>query len=277
VQVRHLIDALTKESFETAAVRSEEKVGALVGLIKKIQNLSNSIQMRISVLKSGVGADSVDQPQLYYLLSKGETQEKLDPFNTILSVIGLLTASLAVLWLFRRYIATFYRRIERAIFADWKAKIGGLALRSLLDFISMIIFTIAALALFFIFMKRSGPQSVLVGTYMVAFLIVMGIQLISRFFLAPKVSVLRFLPLDDATATYLYRWVMAIAVVASFGFLTCGIYRVAGVSEANHLMVVAMVELVIVSMIITIFFIFWRYGESIFTSARRWYGRLLIY
>jgi hypothetical protein len=70
---------------------------------------------------------------------------------------------------------------------------------------------------------------VLVGTYLVAFLIVMGIQLISRFFLAPKVSVLRFLPLDDATAAYLYRWVMAIAVVAIFGFLTCGIYRVAGV------------------------------------------------
>ena len=52
-------------------------------------------------------------------------------------------------------------------------------------------------------------------------------------------------------AKYLYRWIIAIAVVGSFGFLTCGIFRVAGESEANHLMMVAMVELVIVSMIIT--------------------------
>jgi hypothetical protein len=115
----------------------------------------------------------------------------------------------------------------------------------------MLIFTFATLALFFIFMKRSSPQSVLVVTYLIAFLIVMGVQLISRFFLAPKAPTLRFLPMDDEAAKYLYRWIIAIAVVGSFGFLTCGIFRVAGESEANHLMMVAMVELVIVSMIIT--------------------------
>jgi hypothetical protein len=57
--------------------------------------------------------------------------------------------------------------------------------------------------------------------------------------------------MDDETAAYLYRWITAIAVAGSFGFLTCGIFRVAGVSEANHLMMVAMVELLIVGMIIT--------------------------
>ena len=250
-QVQRLIEALTRQPQQATTAGEEEKVGGLAGLIKKIRNLSNIIQWRIDVLKSGVGADPEDLPHLYQLLSKGESQEKPDPFKTIMSVIGLLGASLVILWLFKRYIAAFYRRIESATSADWKAKIGGLSLRSLLDFISMLIFAIAALAIFFIFMKRSGPQSVLVATYLVAFLIVMGVQLISRFFLAPKVPALRFLPMDDEIAKYLYRWIIAIAVVGSFGFLTCGIFRVAGVSEANHLMMVAMVELVIVSMIIT--------------------------
>jgi small-conductance mechanosensitive channel len=251
VQVRHLIEALTKQPPLAAAVQPEEKVGGLAGLIKKIQYLSNIIQWRIYALKSGVGADPENMPHLYQLLSKDESQEKPDPFKTILSVSGLLTASLVILWLFRRYTAASYRRIESATSADWKAKIGGLTLGSLLDFISMLIFAIAALAIFFIFMKRSAPQSVLVVTYLAAFLIVMGVQLISRFFLAPKVPALRFLPMDDETAEYLYRWIMAIAGVGSFGFLTCGIFRIAGISEANHLMMVAMVELVIVSMIIT--------------------------
>jgi len=250
-QVQRLIEALTRQPQQATTAGEEEKVGGLAGLIKKIRNLSNIIQWRIDVLKSGVGADPEDLPHLYQLLSKGESQEKPDPFKTIMSVIGLLGASLVILWLFKRYIAAFYRRIESATSADWKAKIGGLSLRSLLDFISMLIFAIAALAIFFIFMKRSGPQSVLVATYLVAFLIVMGVQLISRFFLAPKVPALRFLPMDDEIAKYLYRWIIAIAVVGSFGFLTCGIFRVAGVSEANHLLMVAMVELVIVSMIIT--------------------------
>ncbi len=251
VQVRHLIDALTEQPQQATAVKPEEKVGGLAGLIQRIRNLSETIQMRIHFLKSGVGTNPEDLPHLYHLLSKGENQEKPDPYNTFLSVIGLLTASLVILWLFRRYTAAFYRRVESATSVDWKSKIGGLALQSLLDLISMLFFAIAALAIFFIFMKRSGPQSVLVTTYLVGFLIVMGVQLISRFFLAPTVPVLRFLPMDDQTAKYLYRWIMTIAGVGSFAFLTCGIFRVAGISEANHLMMVAMVEAVIVSMIIT--------------------------
>ncbi len=129
-QVQHLIEALTKSPPQAAAVKPEEKDGALVGLIKKIRNLSNTIQMRIQVLKSGARADPEDQPHLYRLLSKGENQEKSDPLKTIMSVIGLLSVSLAIQWIFRRMIATFQRRIERATSEDWKAKIGGLALRS---------------------------------------------------------------------------------------------------------------------------------------------------
>ena len=250
-QVQQLIEALTEQSRPAAGGQSEENVDGLAGLITKIRNFSNTIQMRIDLLKSGVGADPKNLPRLYLLLSAGENQEKPRPLNTILSVIGLFAASLFMLWLFQRSMAGFYRRIKSATSTDWKAKIGGLALHSLLDFISMFFFAIATLALFFIFMKRSGPQSVLVTTYLTAFLVVMVVRLISRFFLAPKDPALRFLPMDDETAVYLHRWVMAIAVVGSMGFLTCGILRVAGISEANHLMMVAMVELVIVLMIIT--------------------------
>jgi hypothetical protein len=83
IQVRHLIEALTEQPQQAAVVKSEEKVGGLAGLITKIRNLSNTIQMRIHLLKSGVGADPEDLPHLYHLLSKGENQEKSDPLNTI--------------------------------------------------------------------------------------------------------------------------------------------------------------------------------------------------
>ena len=85
-----------------------------------------------------------------------------------------------------------------------KARIGGLTLRALLDMLFMFIFAIVTLALFFIFMDRSGPQRVLVATYLAAFLIVMAVQLVLRFFLTPKVPALRFLPMDDGTAVYLH-------------------------------------------------------------------------
>jgi len=117
-QVRRLlIEELRKQAKQAAPVK-EEKMGGLALLIKKIRFVSNLIQWRIYVLKSGVG--------LYQLLSKGESQEKPDPFKTIISVIGLLGASLVILWLFKRYIAAFYRRIESATSAASKCAGGNL-------------------------------------------------------------------------------------------------------------------------------------------------------
>jgi small-conductance mechanosensitive channel len=114
----------------------------------------------------------------------------------------------------------------------------------------MFIFAIVALALFFIFLDRTGPQRVLVATYLAAFLIVMAVQLVLRFFLAPKVPALRFLPMENETAVYLHRWLLAIAAVITFGLFTCGIFRVAGASEANHLIMVSMVAFMAIAMII---------------------------
>ena len=49
--------------------------------------------------------------------------------------------------------------------------------------------------------------------------------------LVPNVPALRFLPVSDSVAEYLHRWILAIAVVGSFGLLTCGIFKVAGTSD----------------------------------------------
>jgi hypothetical protein len=56
--------------------------------------------------------------------------------------------------------------------------------------------------------------------------------------------------LDDENAVYLYRWLISIAAVITFGFFTCGIFRVAGASEANHLIMVSSVALMAILMII---------------------------
>ncbi|MHC4105821.1 MAG: hypothetical protein ACYSR9_12840, partial [Planctomycetota bacterium] len=252
-QVRRLlIQELKKEaSRELTEGQPEGETDGLTGLIKKIHFISNIIQWRIYELKSGAGADPKDLPKFYRLLGKSENQEKHDAFKTIISVIALLTASLVIVLFFRRFTATAYQRIENATYEDWKSRIGGLLLRSLQDLFFMFIFAVITLALYFLFMDRTGPQRVLVATYLAAFLIVMAVHLVSRFFLTPKAPTLRFLPMDDQTAMYLHRWLTAIAAVVTFGWFTCGIFRLAGASEANHLTMVSLVALIAILMIIT--------------------------
>ncbi|MDH3882956.1 MAG: mechanosensitive ion channel family protein [Desulfobacterales bacterium] len=249
-QVRRLLIQELKEEAARELTTGQAEAGGLTGLVKKIHAISDIIHWRIYELKSGAGTDPEDLPRIYKLLRKGERQEKPDAFKTILSVIGVFLASFVIVWFSRRFTAATYRRIENATSVNMKARVGGLALRALLDILFLFIFAIVTLALFFIFLDRSGPQRVLVATYLAAFLIVMAVQLISRFFLTPKVPALRFLPMDDGTAVYLYRWLIAIAAVITFGWFTCGIFRVAGGSEANHLIMISTVALMAILMII---------------------------
>jgi small-conductance mechanosensitive channel len=249
-QVRRLLIQELRAEAARERAPGEEGVGGLAGLVKKFHYTSNLIHWRIYELKSGAGANPEDMPRLYKLLGKGERKEKPDAFKTILSVIGVFLASFVILWFFRRFTAATYRRIENATSVNMKARVGGLALQALLDLLFMFIFTIVTLALFFIFMERSGPQRVLVATYLAAFLIVMAVQLVLRFFLTPKGPALRFLPMDDGTAVYLYRWLIAISAVITFGWFTSGIFRVAGASEENHLIIVLLVALMAILMII---------------------------
>ncbi|MGD8295192.1 MAG: mechanosensitive ion channel family protein [Desulfobacterales bacterium] len=251
-QVRRLLIQELKEEAtrELAENETDEEAGGLAGLVKKIHFISNFIQWRIYELQSGMGADPEDLPKIYKLLRNSDRQEKPDVFKTILSVIGLFLASFAILWVSRRSAAATYRRIGNAASVNVKAKIGGLTLRALLDLLFMLVFAIVTLSLFFIFMDRTGPQRVLVATYLAAFLVVMAVQLVSRFFLTPKAPSLRFLPIDDKNAVYLYRWLISISAVIAFGFFTCGIFRVAGISEANHLIMVSLVALMAILMII---------------------------
>jgi len=250
-QVQRLIEAVAGRSQDATSAGDKEKVGGLAGLIEAIRFYAQTIQLRIHYLRSGIGDDPEDLPHLYRLLSRGESETKPNPLRTIMSVIALFVASHVILWIFRRFTTDVHRRIENHLFNGWKTKIGGLFLRALVRLVTMCVFVLVTLCLFFIFLERTGPQSVLVATYLAAFLIVMGVRLFSRFFLAPNVPKLRFLPLTTGTARYLYRWIMAIAAVGSFGWLTCGIFRVAGAGEGNHLMMVAMVNLMVIGMIIT--------------------------
>jgi small-conductance mechanosensitive channel len=250
-QVRRLlIQELKKQAeMEKASQSSEEKIGGLAGFINRMRDQVTFLRSRIEFLKSGVDVGLADDvPGIFTYLGTGE--RKSSPQKTIFSVVVVFAASFIITGLFRRYTRTARRRVEDHISTGWVAKIGALLFRSLLDFLSICVFVIATLIIYYGFLDRTTGQRVLIATYLVAFVIVFGVHLVSRFLLVPNVRALRFLPFKDETAQYLHRWFMAIAIVGSFGLLTCGIFRLAGTSEADHFMMVTLVGIVMAIMLI---------------------------
>ena len=247
-QVRRLlINELKVQAQQETTV--ETKPEGIAGFIHKIKNLTTLLHTRIEYLRSGGRAAPQQVAGIYDFLGQGERGTKTVT-RVILSVGAVLAAALLIEWLFVIYTTTARRHVTSTNPDKWSAKIGALTMRALLDFAAIVIFILAALALFFVFLERTAGQRVLLSTYLAAFVIVHVAFLISRFFLAPRVSALRFLPFTDETALYLHRWLITLTTVGGFGTLTCGVARLAGASELEHFRSMTLVSVIIGVMII---------------------------
>jgi len=236
-----------REEAQTAT--DKPKPTGIAGFIEKIKNLTTLLQVRIEYLQSGSSAAPGEISVLFAFLGTGERGTKTVA-SVMLSVAAVLAAALIIEWLFIIYTAAARRRITSTRPDKWSAKIGVLTMQALLDFAAIAIFIAAALIVFFIFLDRAAGQRILLATYMTALVIVQVAFLVSRFFLAPRLPALRFLPFNDETALYLHRWLIALTAVGSFGTLTCGIIRLAGASELKHFRSVTMVGVIMAAMII---------------------------
>ena len=251
-QVRRLLIAELQERAAREAaereMRGEEEPGGLAGFVHNMRGLVNFTRARIRYLMSGATAFDDELPKAFGHLTESEGEPH--PIKTSASEIALFAVGLLVYWLFRRFTSAARQRLETTPPATWLIRIWRLTLRSVLDLVSMCVFALATLALFFLFLDYGGPERLVVATYLAAFLIVMGVTLVSQFMLAPSAPPLRFFPLNDDDSLYIHKWIKRIAAVASFGFLTCGLIRLARISEATHLLLLAMVGGVICLMLV---------------------------
>ncbi len=247
-QVRRLlINELKAQALQETTV--EPRPEGIAGFIHKIRNLTAVLQARIELLRSGGRAGLQDASGLFAFLGKGERGTKTVT-SVIVSVAAVLAGGLLIEWLFVLYTAAARRRITSSVPSGWVAKIGALSMRSLLDFTAIVIFIVAALTLFFIFLDRTAGQRVLLAAYLAGLVFVQGGYLVLRFFLAPRTPGLRILPFSDQTALYLHHWLMALTFVICMGNVTRGVIRLAGATELTVIKAWLVATLIDVGMII---------------------------
>jgi small-conductance mechanosensitive channel len=232
-QVRRLlINELKLQAQQEATV--EAKPEGIAGFIDKVKNLTALLQTRIEFIRSGGSAVPQELLGIYAFLGRGDRGTKTVT-QVILSVAAVLASALLIEWLFVLYSAAARRRITSSVPSGWIAKIGSLGSRTLLDLTAIIIFIVAALILFFLFLDRTAGQRVLLAAYLAGLAFFQGAYLVLRFFLAPRAPALRFLPFSDETALYLHYWLLALIFVLCFGNVTRGVMGLAGATELTQL------------------------------------------
>ena len=249
-QVRRLLlkELQRKAKFEAAGLKDKEE--GLAGFINGVKANVRFIRNRIQFLLSGAGAASKDLPRAFRNLSGDQNTPHF--FRIILWVAFLFLIAWFIDWLFNRYIARARRQIASTPPDKWRGKMGRLALNALIDFISICVFTVSIIIVILVLSEERSPGRLIAAAYLAAFLIVRFINLISRFLLSPYTPELQYLPVRGDRAVYFHKWTILVAVVGSFGWLTCGILKLQQIDEATHLLMVALVGLVICLMIVWI-------------------------
>ena len=244
---RLLINELKLEAKREAAV--EAKPEGVAGFIDKMKNLTALLQKRIDYILAGGSAAPQRAGAIYSLLGKGERGTKTVA-QVILSVAAVLAGGLLIEWLFILYTAKTRHHIAASAPSGWVAKIGSLVSRALLGFLAIVIFVVATLILYLLFLDRTEGQRILLAAYLAGIAFFQIAYLLLRFFLAPRAPALRFLPFSDETALYLHHWIMALTFVICFGNVTNGVIGLAGATELTQLKFGTLFGLVAAGMII---------------------------
>jgi len=252
-QVRRLLlQELERSAATTAAKQEVKKSVGLMAIVQKFEEDFTLFHQRLKDMQSGAVAVPDFLPKAYAdVRGKGGISNILLMFAGILVV---LAAGLGAEWLFGRYTADMRKRLTSSPPAHWTVKMKRLGLCAMIEFISICVFTVATLAVFFLFLNRGPVARLVLMIYLVVVLTVRGILLLSRFLLSPQAGTLRYLPMGDAAALRTHRWIMIVAVVMGTGFLVRGLLELQGVREETIVFIRAVNGAIMLSMVLYLIF-----------------------
>jgi len=255
-QVRKLL--IRKLELAAAAAASAKKQTAPeasgVARVAQIAERNiNAFHKRLKEIRSGAVAVPNFFPKAYAdLRGQGGTSNILFMFA---GVFALLASGLGAEWLFGRYAADMRTRLSAASPpAHWTVKLKRLLLFALIDFISICVFSLATLVVFFLFFNLGAGARLVLMIFLVVVLMVRGIGLLLSFFLAPRASGLRLPLLEDKTAIHLYRCIMGLVLFLGISFLIRGLLELQGISEETVLFLRAFNAAVILCVIVYLMF-----------------------
>ena len=246
---RMLIDELKTQAAKELASTKNNEIGGIAGFIKGIKNRISIIRERIEDIKSSDGVDVQKEfPVMYKIAGKGEARGK--PVRAILGVIFVFAGAMLLDWIFRRYLLFSRKRIAGSEPPLWSGRLAQLATRAVLDCFSIGFFTVVVLLIGYAFLANTPGQRVLVAAYLAAIVFVRLFATLFRVLFSVETPALRILPLSDAAARYLNRWLLVIVAIQAFGLITCGIFRLAGMRELNYLYMMTLMMCVIAGMFV---------------------------
>jgi len=212
------VRALLLAQLDRAAGESPAAPGHTLGMVGELEDGVGEVralwQRRIAALPALRGV----VPFLLGHLAEGKSAAQL--LLTVAAMAVIFGAGIVAELVFRRLSAGMRSRIPDHRVESFTARLGYLLQRFAWQVFDLLVFGLAIVATFFALYHGHEATRLTVMTYLLAIMLLRLVADGSRFLLAPHAHDLRLIPFDDHDALRLHRWMVAVAAIGAFGFLT---------------------------------------------------------
>ena len=182
----------------------------------------------------------------------------------LIYIAGFLAVGFLAQWLYWRPTRAVRQRIINAPAFTTGERLKLLLMRLAYNGLALGFFVLGSVGAFLAF---SWPPLVklLVLTYLFVFVIYRAVEIVLIILLAPWVPKLRMVPVDDAAARALHRWLLNATLVIAFGLLTASLLPLFSFAPATARLLRLLTGLVLALMAITSV---WRLRQRIAAAMR---------
>ena len=195
---------------------------------QELERLTMDLRVRAAELRGGAGMAPAEM-----MAALGRVTAGASPILLVGELLMILGAGLLARHAVHRRLAG--APVAGPVPGHFGARLGRALYRGLVDLLALGAFAIVTIALVTAFVPPAGPVQTFILTYVTATLVVLGAALVARLLLAPDAPGARLLSLGDAVARFLYRWLVVLASVASFGWLSAALLILSGMQLDAHL------------------------------------------
>jgi len=232
-----------------------------------IDSFQGAAKAAVAVLKRLGGEDksAVQWGDVVAKLSGGKGGPYL--FGTLAGLAAIIALGLVMRWLFLRTTADIRQNLINAVRLGKLQFFGRVLSRMLLDAMGIGVYVLTTFILFAMIYREGKPSYDIVSVYLIVSYYILVLAFGARVIFSPEAASLRLFPMEDQSASFLYKWILRILFIVGFFAGISDIFRRLDVSSQLYLMMSSSEgTVVILALIIMIWQSRKRVGQAIWNE-----------
>jgi small-conductance mechanosensitive channel len=165
---------------------------------------------------------------------------------TVAGLAVIIALGLIFRWLFLRTTSAIQENLINAVRLGKLQFLGRVLARMALEALGICIYVLATFVVFVLFYKEGGPNYLVVSVYLIISYYIIVFAFAARVIFSPSAASLRLFPMEDRDASFLYKWILRIVIIAGLFAGLSTIFREMGVDPQLYLKMYSSAGIVVI-------------------------------